>query len=145
MVVEFIPKIHSWCKGYTYVYIIFPLTKWLVSEFTERSCGIFHISNEFIAALSFCLCAVFRIMLLFLFLWNSSPGSPLKPSQQYLGSVAPINLSLNSKHIGKAQLSTSKRSFTVQAGYRYSVCPCIIILILMVFWVLVCDLDMLVV
>ncbi|CAN6579977.1 unnamed protein product [Malus baccata var. baccata] len=44
-------------------------------------------------------------------------GSSLKPSQQYLGSVAPTNFSLNSKHFGKVQLSNSKRTISVQAAY----------------------------
>ncbi|XP_004300120.1 PREDICTED: uncharacterized protein LOC101295716 [Fragaria vesca subsp. vesca] len=43
-----------------------------------------------------------------------SSGSSLKQSQQCLGLT---NLSLNSNRAGKVQLSSSKRSFAVQASY----------------------------
>ncbi|XP_031270264.1 uncharacterized protein LOC116128645 [Pistacia vera] len=44
-------------------------------------------------------------------------GSYLKPSDQCLGSIGPANLPFSSNRLCKVQLSTSKRSLTVQAAY----------------------------
>lgn len=69
-----------------------------------------------------------NVALLFMFIRNISPGSHLKPSQQCVGIMAPAKLSLHSNCVGKVQLSTSKRSFAVQASSGYSLCPCLLIL-----------------
>ncbi|KAM5573932.1 hypothetical protein ABKV19_013450 [Rosa sericea] len=50
-------------------------------------------------------------------LTTNPSGSSLKQSQQCLGFMAPTNLSLNSNRAGNVQLSSSKRSFAVQASY----------------------------
>ncbi|XP_062164091.1 uncharacterized protein LOC133870862 [Alnus glutinosa] len=46
-----------------------------------------------------------------------SPGSTMKPSNQFLGNAAPSNLLLNTNRVGKLQLCTSRRPLIVQAGY----------------------------
>jgi len=46
-----------------------------------------------------------------------SPGSTLKPSNQFVGNAAPSNLLLNINRVGKLQLCTSRRPLIVQAGY----------------------------
>ncbi|KAJ0086247.1 hypothetical protein Patl1_09363 [Pistacia atlantica] len=48
---------------------------------------------------------------------NIVVGPSLKPSDQYLGSIGPANLPFSSNRLCKVQLSTSKRSLTVQAAY----------------------------
>ncbi len=47
-----------------------------------------------------------------------SAGSSLKLSDQCIGSTGPANLSFSSNRLCKVQLSTSRRSLTVQAAYR---------------------------
>lgn len=74
-------------------------------------------------------------------------GSPLKPTERSFGSLCPTNLSVNSKHGRKVQLCTSRRPFTVQAAYRYSLslvcflmlcgpCLCCVVsmLLIQIFW-----------
>ncbi|KAE8057424.1 hypothetical protein FH972_014119 [Carpinus fangiana] len=46
-----------------------------------------------------------------------SPGSTLKPSNQFVGNAAPSNLLLRTNRVGKLQLCTSRRPLIVQAGY----------------------------
>ncbi|GMY28943.1 Localized to the inner membrane of the chloroplast [Fagus crenata] len=46
-----------------------------------------------------------------------SPGSSLKPLNQFLGNAASTNLLLTTNRVGKLQLCTSRRPLIVQAGY----------------------------
>ncbi|XP_023912026.1 uncharacterized protein LOC112023636 [Quercus suber] len=46
-----------------------------------------------------------------------STGSALKPLDQFLGNASSTNLFLNTNHVGKLQLCSSRRPLIVQAGY----------------------------